>query len=228
MKLDPTWHWRAQYSLGLSDSAAITSAPHTLLLRAGRARHALAVVVEGRELLGQPRGALLGEHELQRRVALHDAGEDQVPQRPVRPPGHLEQEHDLGLGVVAVVGRRAAAVVVDGEAQLLAHRPQRLVVGGVQRRQARPGRRARQQHAAGQPGVRAPSAPRRPPASTSCSRICAMPARRPGAAAQKSASQRLWARRPAQRRSRSPAVGRRRLVHERRLAGRTAGSCSGR
>ena len=32
-----------------------------------------------------------------------------------------------------------------------------------------------------------------------------MPARRPGAAAQKSASQRLWARSPSQRRARSPA-----------------------
>ena len=44
-----------------------------------------------------------------------------------------------------------------------------------------------------------------------------MPARRPGAVAQKSASQRLWARSPSQRRSRSPASAGRRLVDERRL-----------
>jgi hypothetical protein len=37
-----------------------------------------------------------------------------------------------------------------------------------------------------------------------CSITCAMPARRPGVCEQKSASQRLWARRPAQRRSTSP------------------------
>ena len=42
--------------------------------------------------------------------------------------------------------------------------------------------------------------------STSCSMIWAMPARRPGAWPQKSASQRLCARSPAQRRSRSPSV----------------------
>jgi hypothetical protein len=42
--------------------------------------------------------------------------------------------------------------------------------------------------------------------SMSCSRIWATPARRPGVAAQKSASQRLWAWSPAQRRSRSPDV----------------------
>jgi hypothetical protein len=27
MKLAPTWHWRAQYSLGFSDSVRMTSAP---------------------------------------------------------------------------------------------------------------------------------------------------------------------------------------------------------
>ena len=43
-------------------------------------------------------------------------------------------------------------------------------------------------------------------ASTSCSMIWTIPSRRPGAAAQKSASQRLWARSPAQRSSRSPSV----------------------
>ena len=43
-------------------------------------------------------------------------------------------------------------------------------------------------------------------APTSCSMIWAMPARRPGAAAQKSASHRLWARRPAQRSARSPSL----------------------
>ena len=43
--------------------------------------------------------------------------------------------------------------------------------------------------------------------STSLSRICATPARRPGAAAQKSASQRLWARSPAQRCSYSSRDG---------------------
>lgn len=44
-------------------------------------------------------------------------------------------------------------------------------------------------------------------ASTSLRRICATPARRPGASAQKSASQRLWAWSPAQRIVYSAAVG---------------------
>ena len=100
----------------------------------------------------------------------------------------------------------AAAVVVDRHAELLAHRPERLVVlGVVQRRAARsPGAR---RAAARRRSARRPCAQRisSTAASTSCSRICAMPARRPGAAAQKSASQRLCACRPAQRSSRSPA-----------------------
>ncbi len=29
MKLDPTLHWRAKYSLGNSDSRSITGLPHT-------------------------------------------------------------------------------------------------------------------------------------------------------------------------------------------------------
>lgn len=67
-------------------------------------------------------------------------------------------------------------------------------------------------------GVPGSSNPPRRPASTahriswtaswtSLRRIWKTPARRPGAAAQKSASQRLWARRPAQRRRNSSAVG---------------------
>ena len=44
-------------------------------------------------------------------------------------------------------------------------------------------------------------------ASTSWSRICAIPARRPGVSAQKSASQRLCAFSPSQRSSCSPALG---------------------
>ena len=43
-------------------------------------------------------------------------------------------------------------------------------------------------------------------ASMSCRVIWMMPARRPGASAQKSTSQRLWACSPAQRRSASAAV----------------------
>ena len=95
MKLEPTWHWRAQYSDGLSDSSPSRRA-ELRLLRSGRAAdpgEAAVVVVEPGELLGHPRRALLGEHELQVRVAFHHPGEDQVPERAVRPPGDLEQEH---------------------------------------------------------------------------------------------------------------------------------------
>ena len=164
MKLAPTWHWRAKYSLGRSGSPRITSAPKicswlTGCPGAGSAagRHAPVVVVERGELLGQPGGALLGEHHLQAGMAFEHAGEDQVPEGAVRPPGDLEQEHHLGLGVGAVVGRGAAAVVGDRHAELLAHRPQWLVVGGVQRRDAGPGRCAGQQHAAGQPRLVRPA-----------------------------------------------------------------------
>ena len=178
------------------------------VLGAGRAGQAAPVVVEAGELLGDPRRALLGEHELQVGVALHHARVDEVPQRPVRPPRDLEQEHHLGRRVRAHVRHRAAAVVVDRQPEVLARRPDRLVVGGVERRHARPGRARR---AGGRRRSGRWPWPTRSPAteaSTSCSMIWAMPARRPGAWQQKSASQRLCACRPAQRLV-EVAVGRR-------------------
>jgi hypothetical protein len=89
-------------------------------------------------------------------VAFHHAREDEVPQRAVGPPGDLEQEHGLGRRVVAVVGRRAAAVVVDRQADRLARRPDGLVVGCVERGHTRTGWRAGQQHATGEPVVGGP------------------------------------------------------------------------
>ncbi len=64
------------------------------------------------------------------------------------PPGDLEEEHHLGLRVVAVVGRGAARMVVDRHAELFAGLPDRVVVGRVERRDARPGRRSGKQDSA--------------------------------------------------------------------------------
>ena len=102
-------------------------------------------------------------------------------------------------------------------AELLAHRPQRLVVAARTAAAAGAGRHAGQQHAAGEPGRPPPSAPRRPRRRCRAAGSARCRPGGPGAAAQKSASQRLWARRPAQRRSRSPASAAGRLEHERRL-----------
>ena len=157
---------------------------------------------------GHPARALLGEHELQVGVAFEHAREDQVPQRAVRVDRDLDQHHRARRGIGDVEGREAAAaVVVDDDAELLAQRPQRLVHVGPQRRDLVVRRHARQQHAAEEAGVRGELALRPSASSTSFSRICATPARRPGAAAQKSASQRLCACSPAHRCSYSAAVG---------------------
>ena len=69
-------------------------------------------------------------------MALEDAAEDQVPQRPVGEPRRLDHEHRARRRVLAEGGDAAPAVVVDGDAEFLAHRPDRVVVGRVQRRQA--------------------------------------------------------------------------------------------
>ena len=114
-----------------------------------------------------------------------------------------------------------------GRPEVLARRPDRLVVGGVERRHARArvGRRAAgRRRSARWPW---PTRSRRTDASTSWSMIWAMPARRPGAWLQKSASQRLCACRPAQRSLEVAVGGARRLVHERAPWGRTAARCSG-
>ena len=75
----------------------------------------LVVEVEELEVSRDPaRPTLLGEHELQRRMALEDAREDQVPQRPVRVPRLLDEvDGAAGLARHETVRRGAAAMVVD-------------------------------------------------------------------------------------------------------------------
>ena len=90
-------------------------------------------------------------------MALEDAAEHEVAERAVRPPGDLEQEHDVVDRCVAERRHGAARVVVHRHAELLAHRPDRLVGRGVEGRQARAGRRAGEQHPAGQPGAARPA-----------------------------------------------------------------------
>lgn len=158
-----------------------------------------------------PPGALLGEHHGEVGMAVQGAAEDQVPQRPMRPPVRLV--HPDGERAAPPVGRArpgVAAMVVDHHPGLRARRPQRLPVLGVQRQDAGAGGDPGQQHPAAQAEfgdlrhlgdgfVQVPS------------RICPTPARRSGDSEQKSASQRLWARSPAQRSSSSrpsPAAGR--------------------
>ena len=76
MKLAPTWHWRAQYSLGLQRHLLDDGQAPLALLRADRVEHAVEEVVELAEVVGHPRGALLGEHELQVGVTLERAADD--------------------------------------------------------------------------------------------------------------------------------------------------------
>ena len=95
MKLDPTWHWRAQYSLGRMESWETTDSAPFELLGPGRRAHPGEEEVEGSEGLGDPGRSLLGEDELELGMALEDPGEDEMPERAVGPPGDLEHEHDL-------------------------------------------------------------------------------------------------------------------------------------
>src|SRR5438477_523483 len=83
-------------------------------------------------------------------MALEHPCKDQLPQRAMGPPGGLDEEHDLRLGVVAVVGRSTSGVMVDRYLELFARRPDRLVVRRVERGQPRAWWCAGQQHAAGQ------------------------------------------------------------------------------
>ena len=151
MKLAPTWHWRAQYSLGCSAIFSTIGQAPLAFLRSDRVAHAVEEVVERSEEVGHPRGALLGEHELQVGVTVERAADDEVGEHVVRPPGDLEQEHHDVLLLRATRRARAAAVMVDRHAELLAHRPDRVVVPVVQREQTGAGRRAGEEHPAGQP-----------------------------------------------------------------------------
>ena len=152
MKLAPTQQFRRKYSLGVSDSCS-TAAPPKWYSAAVGMRMRFGEPVEVGERAGNPARALLGEHELESRMALEHAREDQVPERAVRVDRDLDQHHRTRGRVGDVEGREAAAaVVVDHDVELLACRPQRLVDVGPQRRELVVGRHARQQHAAGEAG----------------------------------------------------------------------------
>ena len=99
-------------------------------------------------------------------------------------------------------------VAVDRHAELLARGPDRVVASGRTRRRGRGGRVGRS-GSGPRRGARASRAQwiSRTASSTSFRQICAMPARRSGASAQKSASQRLCACSPAHRSSYSAVVG---------------------
>ena len=94
MKLAPTWHWRAQYSLGFKRQPLDHRATPDLFLRAAGVAHAVEEVVELGQLFGHPRGALLGEHQLHAGMPFERAADDEMGERSVREPRHLEQEDD--------------------------------------------------------------------------------------------------------------------------------------
>ena len=142
MKLDPTWHWRAQYSLGRMESCETTDCPHSISWEPVALPILRVEEIEGPECLGDPGRALLGEDELELGMAFQDAGEDEVPKRAMCPPGDLEHEHDLFDVLVAQRRYCAPAVVVDREARDLAGPPERVVDPRVQRaRDPNPGER---------------------------------------------------------------------------------------
>ena len=104
--------------------------------------------VEGRRY---PPGALLGENQGEVRMAIECAAEDQVPQRPVRPPVRLVHPHRQGATPPVDRARSGvAAVVVDHQARLRTRRPERLPVLGVERGDAGAGGDPGQQHTAAQ------------------------------------------------------------------------------
>src|ERR1700678_3167725 len=70
--------------------------------------HTTEEPVEGLEAAGDPGETLLCEHDLQVRMTLQHSPEDQVPDRPVREPGNLDQHDGPGHLVVAVVGYAAS------------------------------------------------------------------------------------------------------------------------
>ena len=165
-----------------------------------RVLHPVVEAVELGQRVGHPGGAGLGDDVGQVGVALEHAGEHEVPEGSLGPPLDLEHEHRQRCReVVAEARRRPAGVVVERQA---ARRPP--LPRSVRRL---PSRAARTVSRAVRPGTRMP--PRRPCSaahsisstdpSTSPRKIWMIPARRSGASLTKSASQRLWARRPAQR-----------------------------
>ena len=227
MKLAPMWHWRAQYSLGLQRQLLDDGQAPLPFLRADRVAHAIEEVVERTEEVGNPRGALLGEHELQVRVPVERAADDEVREHVVRPPRDLEQEHHDVLLFGPADGARAAAVVVDRHAELLAHRPDRVVVLGVERQQPGAGGCAGEEDAAGEPvAVR--------PADLLDRRVDVVQQdlRDAGAASRRARrrSRRASGCAPAAPPSAARGRARRRAVpaSPARPRGRTAGSCSGR
>ena len=115
--------------------------------------------VEGRRY---PPGALLGEDHGEVRMAIQCAAEDQVPQRPVRPPVRLVHPHrERAAPPVRRARSGVAAVVVDHQARLGARRPERLPVLGVERGNAGAGRDPGQQHTAAQAQAWRSAPPRR-------------------------------------------------------------------
>ena len=126
-------------------------------------------------------------------VPLEHAREDEVPQRAVRPPGDLEHEHRGGRGRVhAEVGAPPPLWWLHRHLVRLAGRPDGLVLGRVQREEARAGRSAREHDAARAGCAPPPTRSRRP-----------SPRRRPG----RSGRTRRGARAPATRSRRASGCG---------------------
>ena len=134
-------------------------------------------------------------------MAFEHSTEDQVPHRAVREPRDLDEHDRARRFVLTEVGEPTAGVDVEDDVELFAQIPERLVDGIPQRRDRGVGRDAREHDAAEDVDVLL-----RPPDLGE--RVVEIveehlrdTARRPGAAAQKSASQRLCACTPAKRRS---------------------------
>ena len=112
------------------------------------------VAVELLEHAGQPAPTLLGEHELEAGEPLERARQQQEEQGPATEEGHLGDHHQRRGGYALIGGRAHAAVAVDRHLEVLAHRPQPVVVGMVVLVDpVDVGRQGRQQDAAAQPVV---------------------------------------------------------------------------
>ena len=142
-KLAPAKHWRAHASDGASRSVAGRAHRRSAPRRRPRSRTGGTGGRACAAPTGTQPGGLLGQHELDSRMAVEDTAEREVPEHPVREPAELDHPHRHRRRVLAVVGRRLAAVVVQRHVELLAHRPDRLVVGREERRQPGVGRDAR-------------------------------------------------------------------------------------
>ena len=124
-KLTPTRQLRAKYSLGFIGRDLVGG--ELQLADPARLLHHVVEEVELAERLGDPRAALLGEHEAQTGEPVERAAREHVRQRALREERGLGEPDDTAGRLGAVVGRAGAGVLVDDDVEVLADRPQLVV-----------------------------------------------------------------------------------------------------